>query len=215
MNKEENKETNAGQEPVEQAEVNAEETAAAETEVVNDEQTETSEKQEEKVWTPEEIKELQEKASKAEEYWNKLLQLVADFDNFKKRSERRRQDDVLSAKVAIVETFLPVLDNFEMAFAAAAQVTDPAAKSLQMGIEMVLSQFHNVLRECGVDTIDPQGEEFDHSYHEAVSEKQTDEVPDGHVAQVLRKGYKMNERLIRAARVIVARKPSEKTEEGK
>ncbi|MBR4249418.1 MAG: hypothetical protein IKQ24_04625, partial [Verrucomicrobia bacterium] len=80
MNKEENKETNAGQEPAEQAEVNAEETAAAETEVVNDEQTETSEKQEEKVWTPEEIKELQEKASKAEEYWNKLLQLVADFD---------------------------------------------------------------------------------------------------------------------------------------
>ena len=73
---------------------------------------------------------------------------------------------------------------------------------------MVLSQFRNVLKECGVDTIEPQGEEFDHSYHEAVSEQETDEVAEGHVVQVLRKGYILGPRLIRAARVIVARKAS-------
>ncbi|HQC42864.1 MAG TPA: nucleotide exchange factor GrpE [Verrucomicrobiota bacterium] len=156
----------------------------------------------------EELKELKEKASKAEEYWNKLLHLVADFDNFKKRAERKRQDDILSAKVAIVETFLPVLDNFEIAFSAAKDIQEPTVKSLQDGIEMVLSQFRNVLKECGVDTIEPQGEEFDHSYHEAVSEQETDEVAEGHVVQVLRKGYIMGPRLIRAARVIVARKAS-------
>ncbi len=155
------------------------------------------------------LKELREKASKAEEYWNKMLHLVADFDNFKKRAERKRQDDVLSAKVAVVETFLPVLDNFEIAFSASQNVEEPAVKSIQQGIEMVLSQFHNVLKDCGVDTIEPLGEEFDHSYHEAVSELETDEVAEGHVAQVLRKGYKMGPRLIRAARVVVAARVTE------
>jgi molecular chaperone GrpE len=163
----------------------------------------------EETLSPEELKELKEKASKAEEYWNKLLHLVADFDNFKKRAERKRQDDVLSAKVAIVETVLPVLDNFEIAFSTAKDIQEPTVKSLQQGIEMVLSQFRNVLKECGVEAIEPQGEEFDHSYHEAVSELETNEVAEGHVAQILRKGYKMGPRLIRPARVIVARKVSE------
>jgi molecular chaperone GrpE len=163
----------------------------------------------EETLSAEELKELKEKASKAEEYWNKLLHLVADFDNFKKRADRKRQDDVLSAKVAIVETVLPVLDNFEIAFSTAKDIQDPTVKSLQQGIEMVLSQFRNVLKECGVEAIEPQGEEFDHSYHEAVSEIETDEVAEGHVAQILRKGYKMGSRLIRPARVIVARKVSE------
>lgn len=210
MNKENTEENEKNVESSAEADTTHAEVASEEPKEADSVATEGEKKEE--VLTPEDIKDLQEKASKAEEYWNKLLHLVADFDNFKKRSERKRQDDILSAKVAIVETFLPVLDNFEMAFMASAQVTDPAAKSLQQGIEMVLSQFHNVLRDCGVETIEPQGEEFDHSYHEAVSEVETDEVEDGHVAQVLRKGYKMGTRLIRAARVVVGRKVKEKAE---
>lgn len=204
---EENKGCNVAEEEKEAGQQTAEEVSAG-TEGAAEE-TEVVEEKAEETLSPEELKELREKASKAEEYWNKLLHLVADFDNFKKRSERKRQDDVLSAKVAIVETVLPVLDNFEIAFSTAKDIQDPTVKSLQQGIEMVLSQFRNVLRECGVEAIEPQGEEFDHSYHEAVSELETDEVAEGHVAQILRKGYKMGPRLIRPARVIVARKASE------
>jgi len=166
----------------------------------------------ENLLTQDDIKELKEKAAKADEYWGKLVQLVADFDNFKKRTERKRVDDILSAKVAVIETVLPVLDNFEMAFSAAANVTDPAAKSLKLGIEMVLTQFRSVLGNCGVECIDPKDQPFDASYHEAVSELETNDIPEGSVAQVLRKGYKMSNRLIRAARVVVARKVSESKE---
>lgn len=214
MNKEDTNEKEIKQTETEQDVAQKDKSVATDTESKNDDSVHVSvvdDDNKEEELTPDEIKALKEQAAKADEYWNKLLHLVADFDNFKKRSERKRQDDVLAAKVAIVETFLPILDNFEMAFSAAANVTDPAAKSLKQGIEMVLSQFHNVLSDCGVECIDPKGKEFDHSYHEAVSEQETDEVPPGYVVQVLRKGYKMGERLIRAAKVVVARKKEKET----
>ena len=183
--------------------------ATAENKTAETSESEVLDDKQEKQLSAEELKELMEKAGKAEEYWNKLLQVVADFDNFKKRSERKRQDDILSAKVAIVELFLPVLDNFEMAFMAAANLTDPAAKSLQVGVEMVLSQFRNVFSECGVDCINPKGTEFDPAEQEAMSEQETTEVAPGNVVQVLRKGYKMGTRLIRPARVVVAKAPAD------
>ena len=210
MSKEDIKEQQENQNSDQTAEQEAAAENAEDVSVVSE--TENVSEKEEKL-TPEEIKTLREKAAQAEENWNKLLHLVADFDNFKKRAERKRQDDILSAKIAVIETFLPVLDNFEMAFMAASQVTDPAAKSLKQGIEMVLSQFHNVLRDCGVDTIDPCGQPFDHSYHEAINEVESDSVPEGAVVTVLRKGYKLGDRLIRAARVSVARKAVSSKEE--
>jgi molecular chaperone GrpE len=80
---------------------------------------------------------------------------------------------------------------------------------LQAGIAMILQQLKTVLKEAGLEEIDATGRPFDPNWHEAVSQKETTEVPDGYVVQQLRKGYKLRDRLLRPAGVVVARKPGE------
>ena len=104
--------------------------------------------------------------------------------------------------------FSPVLDNFEMALSAAGTSTDPTAKSLLAGVQMIAQQFRGVLTECGLEEIDAAGKAFDPHFHEAVSQQDSTEVPEGHVLQQLRKGYRLRDRLLRPATVVVARRPA-------
>jgi molecular chaperone GrpE len=160
--------------------------------------------------TPEQLEELKARAAKADEHWDRLLRTAADFENFKKRAARERQEGIRFANESLIEKLVPVLDNFDQAIAAAAQAgaADPAT-SLQAGIAMILQQLKTVLKEAGLEEIDATGRPFDPNWHEAVSQKETTEVPDGHVVQQLRKGYKLRDRLLRPAGVVVARKPAE------
>ena len=160
--------------------------------------------------TPEQLTELQTRAAKADEHWDRLLRTTADFDNFKKRAARERTEAAQFANASLLQKLIPILDNFEMAQAAAqtAQATPEGIASLQSGIAMIQQQLKGALVESGLEEVDATGKVFDPMFHEAVSQQETADIPEGQVAQQLRKGYKFRERLLRPATVIVAKAPA-------
>jgi len=157
---------------------------------------------------PESLDELKAKAAKADENWQRLLRTTADFDNFKKRAARERQDAVKYANEGLITKLLGVLDNFEAAQIATASNRAGGTQALQDGIVMIQQQLKNVLVDSGVEEVDATGKPFDPNFHEAVSQQETDAVPEGQVLQQLRKGYKLRDRLLRPASVVVAKKPA-------
>jgi molecular chaperone GrpE len=159
--------------------------------------------------TPEQIAELQARAAKADENWERLLRTTADFDNFKKRAAREKIEAGQYANASLLQKLLPVLDNFEMALTAAQTAQGDKLASLSTGVTMIQQQFKNALAETGLEEIEATGKLFDPNLHEAVSQVETAEVPEGHVAQQLRKGYKLKDRLLRPATVVVAKKPAD------
>jgi molecular chaperone GrpE len=158
--------------------------------------------------TVEQLAELKAKAAKADEYWNRLLRQTADFDNYKKRMARERTEDLKYAHRGFLEKLIPVIDNLEMALAAAGKSTDPAVQSIHTGVTMVFNQLKAVLAEAGLEEIDATGQTFDPNWHEAVSQEETTQVAEGQVMRQLRKGYRLKDRLLRPASVVVTRKPS-------
>jgi molecular chaperone GrpE len=154
----------------------------------------------------EQIEGLKERAAKADETWDRFLRQAADFENYKKRAARERQEAVTFANESLLQKLIPTLDAFEMALAAAKP--DPATQSLRAGIVMVSNQLKSTLAEAGLEEIDAAGKMFDPAIHQAVSQQETAEVPEGCVVQQIRKGYKFHNRLIRPAGVIVAQKPA-------
>ena len=157
-------------------------------------------------FTPQAVAELKAQAAKAKEHWDLLLRTTADFDNFRKRAARERQDAVKFANESLLQKLIPVLDSFDMA-SAAAGASEGAAQSLQAGVNMILSQLRSAVTEAGLEEIDATGKTFDPNFHEAVSQQETAAVPEGQVVRQLRRGYKLRERLLRPATVIVAKKP--------
>jgi molecular chaperone GrpE len=158
----------------------------------------------EREMTPADLEQLKTQAAKAEENWERLLRMTADFDNYKKRAARERQDAVSFANENLLNKLLPIMDAFEMALTAA--TSDPAGKSLQAGIVMISNQLKSVLAEAGLEEIDANGKPFDPNLHEAVSEQETPDAPEGQVIRQTRKGYKFRNRLMRPAGVVVAKK---------
>ena len=158
--------------------------------------------------TPEQLAELQARAAKADENWDRLLRVTADFENFKKRAARERTEAAQFANASLLQKLIPILDNFEMAQAAAQTAQGDKLASLQTGIAMIQQQFKSALLESGLEEVDASGKPFDPTFHEAVSQQETDSVPEGNVVQQIRKGYKLRERLLRPAAVIVAKKPA-------
>jgi molecular chaperone GrpE len=158
--------------------------------------------------TLEQTEDLKSKAAKADEHWSRLLRLTADFDNFKKRAARERQEAIKFANQSLLEKLILVLDNFDMALAAANNSQAGSVDSLRAGIDLIYNQLKNVLTEAGLEEVDAAGKPFDPNLHEAVSQQETADVPEGQVLQQLRKGYKLRERLIRPAGVVVSKKPS-------
>jgi len=156
---------------------------------------------------PEQLKELKERAAKADEHWDRLLRTTADFDNFKKRAAREKQEAIKFANESLLQKLVPVLDSLDMALAATQNTQGEAGQSLQTGVNMIGQQLKSILAEAGLEEVDATGKTFDPNLHEAVSQKETADVPEGHVVQQLRKGYKLKERLLRPATVIVAKHP--------
>jgi molecular chaperone GrpE len=158
-------------------------------------------------WTPEQVEQWREQAGKAQEHWDRLVRVSADFDNYKKRAARERQEAVRFANESLLQKLLPVLDSFEMALAATNNPPGHAADALKTGVDMIQNQLRTILAEAGLEEIDATGKPFDPNWHEAVSQLPSAEVPEGNVLQQIRKGFKLNERLIRPASVVVAKKP--------
>jgi len=157
--------------------------------------------------TPEQLEELKDRAARADENWERLLRTTADFENFKKRVTREKQEAIRYANEGLLQKLVPVLDNFDMALSAAQTGQTEAAQSLQAGINMIYQQLKSALVEAGLEEVDAAGKTFDPNLHEAVSQTETAEVPEGQVLQQLRKGYKLRDRLLRPATVVVAKAP--------
>lgn len=149
---------------------------------------------------PETLTEAQEAIAELNE---RIVRLTADFDNFRKRAQREKDEARQFANQGLLEKLLPVLDNFEMALTA---VKD-AGPSVRDGVQMILDQLLGVLKESGVEPVDAMGQPFDPNLHEALSQEETTEVEEGTVVQQVQRGYKLNDRLVRPARVVVAKAP--------
>ena len=149
---------------------------------------------------------LKGEAEKARHYYDQWARTTADFDNYKKRATRERQDAIRFANESLIEKLIPVLDNFDSAMTATSGANTASLQSLQTGISMIYQQLKNVLTEAGLEEIDASNKPFDPNWHEALSQQPSADVPEGHVIQQLRKGYKLRERLLRPAGVVVAKK---------
>jgi molecular chaperone GrpE len=158
--------------------------------------------------TAEQLEELKQRAAKADEHWDRLLRTTADLENYRKRATREKQESIKFANETLLEKLIPVLDAFDMALAAAQNNQTDAVQSLQTGINMVHQQLKTALASAGLEEVDAAGKPFDPNLHEAVSQQESVDVPDGHVLQQLRKGYKLRERLLRPASVVVSKHPA-------
>lgn len=141
-------------------------------------------------------------AAEAARYRDLALRAQADFDNFRKRVAREKEEATRYANNGLLERLLPVLDNFELGMTAARQTT--GAETIVTGMSMVQRQLEDFLRDAGVTAIDAAGAKFDPHLHEALGHEASAEVPEGHVVRQLRKGYKLKDRLLRPANVFVS-----------
>jgi molecular chaperone GrpE len=139
---------------------------------------------------------------------DQLLRALADFDNFRKRAAREKEDAIRFANNNLLEQLLPVLDNFELGLDAARSAPDAAA--ILQGLDMVSRQFRDFLSSSGVEEIKTEGETFDPNLMEAVGHEPDAKIPEGHVLRQARRGYKLRDRLLRPASVFVSKGPEEK-----
>jgi molecular chaperone GrpE len=153
----------------------------------------------------EELEDLKARAAKADENWDKFLRAAAELENYRKRVAREKEELARYTSERVVAALLPVLDNLERAIDAA-QKHGADNASLLDGITQVYSQFRRSLAEFGLqDVTTSAGHPFDPNLHEAVSHIESGEHPEGHVVEQLRRGYKLAERLLRPARVVVSK----------
>ncbi len=142
--------------------------------------------------------------SKAEEYWDKLLRLKADFENIKKRLEKDKSDAIKFANERLLVEILPIVDNFDRAMASLSEGHDP--EKVKEGLRLAQNELHEVLEEHGVEVIKSVGTEFNPELHEAVGVVEAPGAQDGIVVEEIQRGYILNGRLLRPSRVRIARR---------
>ncbi len=150
---------------------------------------------------------LQDARAKADEHWNQLLRVRADFDNYQRRARRDLENAHKFALESFVRDLLPIVDSLEMGIAAARQ-QGASADQVREGMELTLKMFQDVLEKFGVKTINPDGEKFNPELHQAMSMQPTPDVAPNTVLTVYQKGYVLNDRLVRPAMVVVSAAPN-------
>lgn len=138
---------------------------------------------------------------------DRLARLQAEFENARKRAERERADYRDYAAANVVEQFLPVLDNFELALKATG-----TTEQLRSGVELIVKQMEEILRQMNVTPVPSVGEPFNPHHHEALGSVERHDLPDQHVAEEIRRGYKIREKLLRPAMVRVVSNPKQTVE---
>ena len=130
---------------------------------------------------------------------DKYLRLMAEFDNYKKRSARERENIYLDVRVDTITKFLPVYDNLERALHA-----ETADEAYKKGVEMTFNQLMDVFKKLGVEPIPAEGEKFDPTFHNAVMHVEDESVGENEIVQELQKGFKIGDKVIRFSMVKVA-----------
>ncbi|MFC1499926.1 nucleotide exchange factor GrpE, partial [Candidatus Zixiibacteriota bacterium] len=146
----------------------------------------------------------------AAELQDRFLRVSAEFENYKKRRQRETQDLLRFAHESLIRDLIPVVDSFERAISSSEGAREYDA--FHDGVLLILQQIHEVLNNVGVERISPEGELFDPNWHEAVGVCPHDEIALDHVATVVEPGYRLHDRIIRPARVMVVSQPPEDEE---
>lgn len=147
---------------------------------------------------------LNEKTKLAEGYLERLIRLQAEFDNFRKRTEKEKEEFVRFASENIVESLLDVLENLERAVQAGAGLGRGDSDPLMKGVRMTLEQLNGILHKEGLTAVESVGTPFDSRYHEAVCRVASNEHPENVIVQEYARGYLLNSRTIRPAKVAVS-----------
>jgi molecular chaperone GrpE len=153
------------------------------------------------------LAELEKLKTERDQLVDRLARMQAEFENARKRAERERLEFRDYAVGNVVEQFLPVIDNFELALKATG-----SAEQLRSGVELIVKQMEEILRQLQVQPVPTVGVQFDPRQHEALGTIERDDLPDQHVAEEVRRGYKLRERLLRPALVRVASNPKQTSE---
>ena len=148
---------------------------------------------------------LSEAQAEAAKWKDLAARNQAELENYRKRVARDREDDLKRARAGLLEDLLPVLDNFELGMMEVRK-SDPKSP-IVIGMEMIERQLKDFMASSGVEAIAAVGAPFDPNLHEAVSQEESKEVEEGKIIRQLRKGYKLRDRLLRAAMVVVSKGP--------
>jgi molecular chaperone GrpE len=132
----------------------------------------------------------------------------ADFENFKKRSAREKEDAIKYANNSLLQRLVAIIDNFELGLAAAKEQAQQSP--IYSGMVLVQKQLNDLLAENGLQPIEAAGEPFDPNLHEAIAHEPSDEVPEGTVLRQVSRGYRIKDRLLRPAKVVVSSGPAKK-----
>jgi len=141
-----------------------------------------------------------------DDLYQTLVRRQADFENFRKRVERERQEDSRRSIMQVLESFLPVLDTFERALAAP---VEEGFEQHRVGYDLIYKQLWEGLSRLGLERIEAKGKAFDPFVHQAIERVETDEHPDGMVLEEFQRGYKLRDKVIRPSMVRVASNPSD------
>jgi molecular chaperone GrpE len=155
---------------------------------------------------------LEQKAKEAAEAHDKYLRTSADFDNYRKRTQRDLADFRKYANEQMARELLSVVDHLSLAIKHAADAGE-SNEGLRQGVELVHKQLRDVLEKFGIIVFASQGEPFDPSKHEAIMQEPTDTVPENTVVQVFQDGYLYHDKVLRHARVSVSKKPAVENQE--
>lgn len=145
---------------------------------------------------------LEQAENNAKAAQDKYLRLHAEFDNYRRRTAREQLELIETANGKLLEQLSEVQDNFERAFAEENKTGNMEA--FEKGMQLIHDQFRRVLAEFGLEQIDPIGQEFDPNHHEAFLKQPSEQIPEGHVIQVFQKGYKIKNKLLKTAKVVVS-----------
>jgi molecular chaperone GrpE len=148
--------------------------------------------------------ELEQMKAERDRLLDRLARLQAEFENARKRADRERSEFREFATGSVAEQFLPVLDNLELALKSTGSVAQ-----LRSGVGLIVKQMEEVLEKMQVKAVPTVGEAFDPRFHEALGTVERDDLPDQHVAEEIRRGYKIRERLLRPALVRVTHNPKQ------
>lgn len=134
---------------------------------------------------------------------DKYLRLNAEFENYKKRAQKDRIDARISAQFEVLNSIVPIIDHFELAMASANQTNN--LEKLYEGLKLIKSEFEKALSNNNVETINALGEEFDPRYHEAIGYENSEEYKKDIISKQWRSGYKIGDRLLRPATVVISK----------
>ncbi|MBM3857720.1 MAG: nucleotide exchange factor GrpE [Verrucomicrobia bacterium] len=138
-------------------------------------------------------------------YRDQSLRAAADLENFRKRMAREKEEAIRYANVSLLEKLIPILDNFELGLEVAKTASDGSAASIAQGLSMVQRQLADFIKDHGVTAVEAVGQPFDPKLHEAIGHEPHAQISEGSVISQVRRGYKLVDRLIRPAAVIVSK----------